>query len=43
MTIILSNVNRFKNNQIKKRFIAESVSEKKFKIGEYLAKLQIRM
>ena len=31
MTIILSNVNRFKYNQIKKRFIAESVSEKSLK------------
>jgi len=31
MTIILSNVNRFKNNQIKKRFTAESVSEKSLK------------
>jgi len=30
------------NNQIEKRFIAESVSEKKFKIGEYLVKLQAR-
>ena len=30
------------NNEIKKRFIAESESEKKLKIGEYLAKLQAR-
>jgi len=31
------------NNQINKRFITESESEKKFlKIGEYLAKLQTR-
>jgi len=31
------------NNQIKKRFTAESVSEKNFKIGEHMAKLQTRM
>ena len=30
------------NNQIKKMFIAESVSENLFLIGEYLAKLQAR-
>jgi len=31
------------NNQVKTGFIAESVSEQNFKIGEHLAKLQARV
>jgi len=47
MTIILSILNRFKKffslEDSTVRFIAESVSEKIFKIGQYLAMLQATM